>query len=231
MFFIPIAISFMLILSEMISEKFKGLKLFLTVSGLQSSTHLISWTIFSLFSSFIFSILTFIVINLINSEFINNVYKIFWLVYFFVVSFAMNSLAILINSLATSGRAGLNFAYGFLLFGFIFQSLMTGPNSVNYFYSGKFLSSILEVVFSFYPGYNYIKIYSDLVFFSGSRFDSSQKIYVKGERLKLEQIFNSYNKPSFMQDIEMYSIFHSFVLIFRNILIYYLLAYIAENTL
>lgn len=110
----------MIILSELISEKFKGLKLFLTVSGLSSVTHLTSWTIFSLFSSFLFSLLTFIVINLVNSDFINNVFKLFWLIYFFVVAFSMNSLAILINSIATSGKAGLNFAYGFLLFGFIF---------------------------------------------------------------------------------------------------------------
>lgn len=120
LFFIPIAISFMIILSEMISEKFKGLKLFLTVSGLSSYTHLISWTIFSIFSSFLFSLLTFIVINIIDSEFINNVFKLFWLVYFFIVAFSMNSLAILINSIVSSGKAGLNFAYGFLLFGFIF---------------------------------------------------------------------------------------------------------------
>ena len=110
----------MIILSEMISEKFKGLKLFLTVSGLSSYAHLTSWTIFNLFSSFLFSLLTFIVINLVDSEFIGNVFKLFWLVYFFVVAFSMNSLAILINSIATSGKAGLNFAYGFLLFGFIF---------------------------------------------------------------------------------------------------------------
>ena len=67
MFFIPTAVCFMLILSEMISEKFRGLKLFLTVSGLSSHTHLISWTIYNFFTSFIFSLLTFIVINLIDS--------------------------------------------------------------------------------------------------------------------------------------------------------------------
>lgn len=50
---------------------------------------------------------------------------------------------------------------------------MAGPNSVNYFYSGKTLSGTLETIFSFYPGYNYIKIYSDLVYFSGSRFDAA----------------------------------------------------------
>lgn len=50
---------------------------------------------------------------------------------------------------------------------------MAGPNSINYFYSGGKISTALEIFFSFYPGYNYIKIYADLVYFSGSRFDAA----------------------------------------------------------
>lgn len=48
---------------------------------------------------------------------------------------------------------------------------MSGPNSINFFYTGSNLAEILLFIFNLYPGYNYIKIFSDLIYFSGSHFD------------------------------------------------------------
>ena len=61
---------------------------------------------------------------------------------------------------------------------------MSNPNSINYFYTDFILAKILLVIFNLYPGYNYIKIYSDLVFYSGSRFEMEKKMFVKGVPLK-----------------------------------------------
>lgn len=60
---------------------------------------------------------------------------------------------------------------------------MCGPDSINFFYTNSWLSNILLVLFDLYPGYNYVKIYSDLVYFSGSRFEVNSRSYVMGKPL------------------------------------------------
>lgn len=69
---------------------------------------------------------------------------------------------------------------------------MCGPDSINFFYTQNDLSKILLFFFDLYPGYNYVKIYADIVFFSGSWFDVNSRSYIKGNPLKWENIFNPY---------------------------------------
>ena len=153
------------------------------MNGFSTSNHILSWTIHALFLSLLFSLSNIILIKFLQNILIDNVFIMFWFFYFFITAFSMNVLSILINSVVSTGQASYTVAYGFLLFTFVFQGFLCGPDSINFFYSDWTLSSILLVFFNFYPGYNYVKIYSDLVFFSGSKFDVNSRSYVIGNPL------------------------------------------------
>ena len=231
LFYLSIGFSFLLIISDLIEEKVKGLKLYLTVSGLSTFSYLLAWSIYNFFLAIVFSFLNCIVILWTDAGLVNNVHLLFWFIYFFVCVFVMNVFAIFISSIANNGASGYMYAYGFLLFSFVFQSLLNNPSSMNIFYSGKKVATIFRFFFEFYPGYNFIKIYSDLVFFSGSYFKVDQKMFVKGRKLVFGDIFFNYSKNTMNGNIVFPSIFNSFLLLFRNMMIFYFLTYIFEQTL
>lgn len=222
---------FMLQISEIVSEKARGLKLYLTISGFPTLVHLSSWTILNAVLSLYMSLMLFICGHLSGFHIFRKTPAILWISFFFTTSFAINSMCLLINSIAQKNKTGLTFAYSFLMFGFIFQVFMTNPNSVNIIYHQHWFLQYFRKVIEFYPGYNFAKIYSDIVFFSGTIFSVQFGRYVTGTGLEYHQIWEGYHKVTGLSGLLIPSIWDSFKLLFRNIFIIYLLTIFFELTL
>ena len=231
LFYLSIGFSFLLVVGELVEEKVRGLKLFMTVSGLGTNAFLAVWTVYSLFLAAVFAAVNCLVVLWSDEDIVRNVFFGFWFFYFFFCVFVMNVFAVFIGSIASNGKSGYMYAYSFLLFSFVFQALLNNPSSMNIFYSGKKLATVFKVVFEFYPGFNFIKIYSDLVFFSGAYFKIDQKMFVRGRKLTFADIFTNYTKNTLNGDLLFPSIFDSFLKLFRNMIVFYILIYIFEKTL
>lgn len=228
--YMPIAFGFMLQITELLSEKSRGIKLYMTVSGLNPFVHIISWTIYNILISLYFAITTCIIAYIFNFTLFNNVPWTFWIVYLFLCGFSMNLLALAISSIAGADKTGYSISYAFLLFSFVFQVCTSNPNSVNGFYRHTLLPSVLRNIFEFYPGFNYIKIWADLIYFSGTYFDVMEGRYLHGKTFEWKYFFNDYEKNTIKGLLVFYSISHSFYFILRNIVLYYLITIYCEFT-
>lgn len=96
--------------------------------------------------------------------------------------------------------------------------------------SSPFLQK-LRLLLEFYPGFIYIKIFTDLVFFSGTYFSSGELQFFSGTRLKLSDLGKRYSRNYFTGPIEFYSINWSLMLLLRNLVLYYILIFLFEAIL
>jgi ABC-type glutathione transport system ATPase component len=213
------------------SEKTKGIKLFMTVSGLPVSVHVLSWTILNITISAYFSFFFYLLAYAAKFRIFMNVPGPLWMGYFFISSFASNSLAMLISSVASKDKTGYSLAYFFLMFSFVFQVFMTNPNSTGVFYRKRWLLQVVRTIFEFYPGYNYIKIWNDIVHFSGTFFDIRAGRYVAAEGMTWANVTEAYVKFTGQGKSHVPALIDSVWLLFRNIAIFYALIFIFEMTL
>ena len=89
----------------------------------------------------------------------------------------------------------------------------------------------MRFILEFYPGFIYIKIFTDLVFFSGTYFSSGDLQFFSGSKLTFSNFGEKYKRNYFTGEIEFYSINHSLLLLLRNLIFYFILIFIFESTL
>lgn len=215
----------------MISEKARGLKLYMTINGYPLISYLFSWTILNVSMSLYMSILMYFCGYLSGFNLFRKAPGLLWIAFFFMSSFAISSLCLLISSIAKKSNSGYTLAYSFLMFGFIFQVFMTNPNSINMIYRDHWFCRPLRQVIEYYPGYNFIKIYSDIVFHAGTMFAIQYGRYVIGSGLTWTKVFSSYEKYGAAGVVIIPSIWNTFLLLFRNIMVIYCFVIFFEMTL
>ena len=229
--YVPLAIGFMLVIAELMSEKSRGIKLYMTVSGLNPFVHIISWTIYNVLLSAYFAVTTCLATSVFRFELFTNVPYAFWLLYLFTCGFATNLLSMLISSVSGADRTGNSIAYAFLLFSFVFQVCTTNPNALNGFFRRSLLFKVIRKVLEFYPGFNYTKIWTDLIYFSGTYFDVVEGRYVHGREFDWSLCFEDYEKNTIKGPLVFYSIMESFYYLLRNVALFYVLIVYFEFTL
>jgi ABC-type transporter Mla maintaining outer membrane lipid asymmetry ATPase subunit MlaF len=212
----------------MTGEKSKGLKLYLRVSGMPVTTHLLSWTLLNCSTSLFTSVSLTASAVLLRFSIFAKVPFSFWVVFLFASAFAINALCLLITAVANQSRAGLTFAYSFLMLGFLFQIFLTNPNSVNLLYYDNWLSNGLRAVVEWYPGYNYAKVFADVVHFAGTVYSPEFGRYVTGEGMDWGSVTKRYEKVGSGGPIEVPSISDSLWALLRNTVCIYLLSIALE---
>lgn len=125
---------FLILIGELLREKSAKLKLFLTVFGMPTKVHILTWTLYSLVQSTFLAVSSFLVLKFFSFALVENVPWWFWLVYLITIGFSTNIFALLISSLVTTGKQGFAISYFVLLFGFVFQVFFTNPNTITIFY-------------------------------------------------------------------------------------------------
>ena len=234
-FYMPIAISFLIVVTEMNYEKDKGIKMYLVGAGMKSGAYWTSWHVVNLcLSSFIALSIT-LTCRLFNVKLFTLIpFELMFLV-FFASAFGMNSIGYLINSLCASKELRQAASYGFLLISFFFQIFFSAPNSCNIFYSENFLSAyikILKIVLVRYPGFNYTKIFADYVHVSGSFFDTATFKFSEGKKYTYGDFFQNFqgNLPNGIF-FNVPSAFDSFKDLTINIIAFSLIAWYSDNVL
>lgn len=125
---------FLLIISDLLKEKSTQLKLYLTISGVGTLSHVLSWSIVALVQALFLALTSFLALFFFQFKFVNNVFAWFWVFYLFAIGFSTNIFAMLITSMLRPSRNSFIISYFLLLFGFVFQVFLTNPNTISLFY-------------------------------------------------------------------------------------------------
>lgn len=220
-----------MISGEMLDEKTRGLKLYLTVSGLSTVVYLASWLITSAIVSGASAVSATAVALLAGGTFARNVSFYVWFGLFFISGFAMCVLAMLVASVASKSRAGYTLAFTFLLASFVFQVIMTNPNSINGMYRDQPVLTPLRKAFEWYPGFLFVKVFADFAFHSGTFFNFQRFRYVAGGPMPDSALFEPYLKPTGFGFFEIPGPIDSFWLVIRDMVAYLILIVFFELTL
>lgn len=183
-FYMPIAVSFLIMVTELNYEKDKGIKLFMISAGMKSGEYWLGWLIINSTLSLYISLSICLICIVLQVRLFLMVPFIYMFCLFFMSTFGMNSIAYLINTLSYSKSLRQASSYGFLLISFFFQIFFSTPNSTNIFYSQNYHSfwiGFLREALRWYPGYNYTKLLADYVKVSGNAFDSSSFRFSDGQ--------------------------------------------------
>lgn len=152
----------------------------------------LSWWLISLTASlYIASSLT-LLSNLARWKAITNIPSPIFFAYIFLSTIGMNTLGFLLSTVSRSTETGFSISYSVLLLSFVFQVFLTNPVSILVFYGeGPLFSTFrfIESIVCFYPGYNYVKLWSDLINISGSHFDPNLKLFKKGRPFTYADLF------------------------------------------
>lgn len=106
----------------------------MTISGVSTLAHVLSWTVVALVQALFLAGSSFAALYLFQFKFVNNVFPWFWVLYLFAVGFSTNVFAMLITSVLSPLRSSFLVSYFVLLFGFVFQVFLTNPNTISMFF-------------------------------------------------------------------------------------------------
>jgi hypothetical protein len=121
-------------ISDLLKEKSTQLKLYLTISGTSTLSHVLSWSIVAFIQSLFLACTCYLALYIFHFDFINNVFSWLWILYLFLIGFSTNIFALLITSMLTPTRNSFVISYFVLLLGFVFQVFLTNPNTISLFY-------------------------------------------------------------------------------------------------
>lgn len=113
-------------------------------------------------------------------------------VYFFSSNFSMLSLGILLTTLSPNAQAGYTLAYSFVLVSFVFQGFLTDPTVLEFLYAERSNNHIMEwvrFIFEYYVGFNFVKIWSDLVYIGDFHFEIKRGTHVPGRKYEYKDFF------------------------------------------
>lgn len=126
----------------------------------------------------------------------------------------MQTFAFFISTLCSDMTSGYSVAYGFLLIGFILESLLGNIFMVYLF----FLKTNPEWFITFrtclelYPAFHYSKIFGDIALESGRHYDTSSNRWVQGKGFTYEDLDKTHEgKFPFTEDY--YSVQFNFIII------------------
>jgi ABC-type multidrug transport system ATPase subunit len=229
--YLPFAFGFLFMSSEMISEKARGVKLYLTISGLPTSAYLLSWTILNL------ALTTYCTATLYLGGYVcgfimfRNVPASFWLSFLGLSGFTMNALASVVVAISPADKSGYVLSYLVLMFGFLFQVIMNVSGAMSMFYHPRRLFWWVRTILEFYPGFNFTKIFVDLVHFAGSTISTEKGMFVQGPGFEWADFWKTYDVFGVVGGEEIPAISNSFWLLGRNLVLIYFFSIVFEQTL
>ena len=105
----------------------------------------------------------------------------------------------------------------------MFQIFFTNPNSNKFLYNKNrnIYLNITKLIFDFYPGFNFVKIWSDFVNNSGTHYDPTLGQYIKGVKFTSEIFYKKLELrlPVSGIEIKLDSCYNSFIKLLLNILL------------
>ena len=109
----------------------------------------------------------------------------------FFASQAMYALAFLVSSCVSDAKTGYSVAYGLLLISFVFQVFFTDPNAISFLFvdNDQYVAiKWLRRIFSFYPGFNFVHLWSCFVGIAGVHFDNDKFNNAQGRQFEWKDL-------------------------------------------
>lgn len=169
-FFIPPMFVFGLLISEIVKEKEEKLRNGLSVIGVSATAFWFSWFLVALFFSFMTTNSLILSGYLFQFDLFLKTSYLILLALFLAYSLTMMVLGFMISTLISSVKLSYTVSYTFLLGGLVLQNFFTSPTLMKLFHIEGLPNWVywVRVVFSYYPPFNFSKIFSDIAAKAGS---------------------------------------------------------------
>ncbi|EGR29336.1 hypothetical protein IMG5_158040 [Ichthyophthirius multifiliis] len=210
--FIPVMISFILLINEVLREKEKKLRQGLTTLGLSQFSYIASWVVYSFLSMCLLQFVMIFVGYLFRFDFFIKCSLI--IIYLVFVCFGMSilSIAYLISTVCNSVQLGYTIGYGFLLLAIVMEIFMSSPIFIYFLYQTEpdIYAYLLLTLFSIYPPFHYSKIFQDIVQRTNKHYDITNSRWSDAPGFNYDDIFKTikgkfsyppvmYEAPTLMQ--------------------------------
>ena len=181
-FFIPPMLIFGLLVSEIVKEKELRLRNGLTVIGVSATAFWLSWFIVAVMFSFITTNSLILSGYYFNFDVFTRTPYFLLFSLFFGYSITMMVLGFMLSTMITSVKLSYTISYSFLLCGLVLQNFFQSTLLMKLFHIVDLPDWVpwVRLVFSYYPPYNFSKIYSDIAFRSGTIPNYAEKVWEKG---------------------------------------------------
>lgn len=260
-FYVPSMIIFFVLLTEIVLEKEKSLRVGMKMMGLSDSVYWVSWFAYA----FIFSILSTLVLMASGSafqfEFFLNSTPVATFLLFFMFSNSVTTMAFFLTTLIQSSATAQTLGYSIVLIGFVFQvilasgckllsSILSDNHSSRspktcffemidgtvidllYVQDGAWWVLMIRWIFTFYPPYNMAHLYSSIAQHSSNTLDIPSGTVVRGSGFTLSDLTSTPHKDDFFGLVfELEPPIYSLYFFAMNTIFFALLAWYFDNVL
>ncbi|KAL9657561.1 hypothetical protein ABK040_000988 [Willaertia magna] len=167
-------------LNSLVIEKEFKLRFAMIMMGMKDSAYFVSWLV-----SFIVICALFSLVNVIGgmifqiSIFINCNFLVMWIL-FFCFTFSLVCLAFLLSTFVRESKQALVVGFIFLAISFILNLFVSNGNVIYQLYADD-VTPAFRTILSFYPPFNFAKVFSDISKKTLPVFDENQRKFVPGK--------------------------------------------------
>jgi len=180
-FFIPIVISFLTLLSEIVKEKETKLRQGLILFGVQNLSYWVSWVAFVLSLDLLFAALIVGTGKLSGFPIFTKSPFILMYANFFCEIFCYHSLALLMSTLISDTKSASKFGYGVMLLALLVQIFFGNSTLITFMYVKDYswYIQILIFIVKLIPSFHFCNAFMSIVDISGTNLDRKSASFVE----------------------------------------------------
>lgn len=231
-FFFPPMFCFVFFLLEIIREKDAKLRKSLLIIGLNNGSFWFSWFVTAIIFCFLTTILLIITGLIFGYQvFYHTPFFINFFLYFFF-SLSMVLLAFFLSTILKTLKSGYTVSYSFILIGLVIQAVLSDYLVIYSLYNVDLPGWIRIIIFilNLYPPFNFSKAFDDIATKAAPRFDYNELRWVDGTEYTWSDLFKRIRgKTSLETEYDVPPTYDSFLWMFFNIILFWLLTWYFDN--
>eukprot|EP00357_Protocruzia_adherens_P001361 CAMPEP_0115019368 /NCGR_PEP_ID=MMETSP0216-20121206/29400_1 /TAXON_ID=223996 /ORGANISM="Protocruzia adherens, Strain Boccale" /LENGTH=942 /DNA_ID=CAMNT_0002390821 /DNA_START=13 /DNA_END=2841 /DNA_ORIENTATION=- len=181
-FFLPTMVLFVITLTEMVREKEMRLRQGLTVMGMTQTAYWLSWACTAICWALVVSVVLILSGMACEFDFFLKTPFMILLALFFFFALAMLMFAFFMVTLIATLKAAYTMSYAFILLGLVLQIFLSKAAIVQFLYVASLPRwvTVVRTILSFYPPFNFSKIFGDISIKSSNHWDVNELRWVDG---------------------------------------------------
>ncbi|EAR96275.2 transporter family ABC domain protein (macronuclear) [Tetrahymena thermophila SB210] len=193
--FVPIMVTFILLINEILREKEKRLRQGLTTMGLTHFSYITSWVLYTIITLAVLEAIMVLSGVLFEFDFFTRSPVIITFTILFSFGLSQMSIGFFITTICSDVKLGYTVAYAFLLFSVVMEMFMSTPAFIFYLYQDDpdLFVEILLKIFSLYPAFHYSKLFHDVAQRTNKHYEIAAGRWVQGPGFNYEDIFENFS--------------------------------------
>eukprot|EP01027_Heterolobosea_sp_BB2_P007024 GEZU01010510.1.p1 GENE.GEZU01010510.1~~GEZU01010510.1.p1 ORF type:complete len:865 (+),score=220.98 GEZU01010510.1:155-2749(+) len=231
-FSLSMMLIFIVTLYSIVSEKEYRLRFGMQIMGLKDSAYWLSWLITQMFITLLASLVIIISGYIFQLSFFLRANFLVLLSLFVTYGFSLIAFAFLISTLVSKGRAALILGFIFLGATYLLNLLVANSIVVYGLYSDG-ANAVWRILLSFYPPFNFAKIFADISFKSLPVYSNVERKYVDGPGYSIADVYrkNTLKFPGEETALEVPPSANSYYLLLMNAAIFFILTWYLDNVI